>query len=317
VSNAPDLSVTKSDGGASASAGGTIAYTLTYSNSGSTGATGVVLTETVPANTTFNAGASTAGWSCSPNNNAGSTCTLTIGAVAAGSGNQTATFAVTVANPLPGGVTQIANTATIADDGTNGTDPTPANNSGSDTTPVSAATTLNPPIGVKALSASTPPNIEWRMVWINNQNSASINVQITDAIPAGTTYVAGSVTCTPQGTSSTTTCVFDSANNRIFWQGVIGADPGASSEATAANEVIITFRVTVGAAVSRVENQASALTDTNGNNSFTDEDPVTSVSASNRAVWNRAVVEIPTVSVTGLAALCLLLTAAGWFILRR
>src|SRR5207247_2310126 len=60
----------------------------------------------------------------------------TVGALAAGSGNQTATFTVTVGNPLPSGVTTINNTATIADDGTNGTDPTPGNNSGSDTTPV-------------------------------------------------------------------------------------------------------------------------------------------------------------------------------------
>src|SRR6185312_9401078 len=57
---APDFSLTKSDGGASVAPGGTVAYTLTYANSGNQGATGVVLTETVPANTTFNAGTSTA-----------------------------------------------------------------------------------------------------------------------------------------------------------------------------------------------------------------------------------------------------------------
>ncbi|MBI2213056.1 MAG: DUF11 domain-containing protein [Acidobacteria bacterium] len=136
-STPPDLSISKSDGGASIAPGGTVAYTLTYSNGGGA-ATGVVLTETVPANTTFNAGASTAGWVCVPDNNAGSTCTLVIGAVAA-SGGGSVTFAVTVATPLPGGVTQIANTATIADDGTNGTDPTPGNNTGSDTTPVTGA----------------------------------------------------------------------------------------------------------------------------------------------------------------------------------
>ncbi|MFL6194240.1 MAG: hypothetical protein ACJ75H_08720, partial [Thermoanaerobaculia bacterium] len=80
----PDLSIAKSDGGASVAPGGTVAYTLTYSNTGGLGAAGVVITETVPANTTFNAGASTAGWSCAPNNNAGSTCTLAVGGLAAG-----------------------------------------------------------------------------------------------------------------------------------------------------------------------------------------------------------------------------------------
>jgi uncharacterized repeat protein (TIGR01451 family) len=139
VTGAPDLSLTKSDGGTAVLPGGTISYTLTYANSGNRGATGVVLSETVPTYTTFNAGASTAGWVCTPNGNAGSACTLTIGGLSAGGGNQTATFAVTVDNPLLNGVTQIANTASIADDGANGADPTPGNNSGSDTTPVTGA----------------------------------------------------------------------------------------------------------------------------------------------------------------------------------
>jgi hypothetical protein len=59
-----------------------------------------------------------------------------VGSLAAASGDQTAAFAVTVDNPLPAGVTEIDNTASIADDGTHGADPTPADNSGSDTTPV-------------------------------------------------------------------------------------------------------------------------------------------------------------------------------------
>src|SRR6185503_10662687 len=115
VTAAPDLSMTKSDGGASVAPGGTVSYTLTYANGGNRGASGVVLTDTVPANTTFNVGASTAGWVCVPNNNAGSTCTLAIGPLAGASGNQSATFAVTVDASVPGGTTQISNTASIAD----------------------------------------------------------------------------------------------------------------------------------------------------------------------------------------------------------
>ena len=52
------MSLTKSDGGASVAPGGTVSYTLTYANGGNQGASGVVLTDVVPANTTFNAGAS-------------------------------------------------------------------------------------------------------------------------------------------------------------------------------------------------------------------------------------------------------------------
>ncbi len=139
----PDLIITKSDGGIISMPGDIVTYTLSYTNTGSQNATGVSITETVPANSSFNAGASSPGWSCLPNNNAGSTCTLTIGAVAGDGGAGSRTFAVTVDNPLPAGVTQIANTASIADDGTNGADPTPR---------ITRATTPRP----------SAPRLSWR-----------------------------------------------------------------------------------------------------------------------------------------------------------
>ena len=73
-----------------------------------------MVTETVPVNTTFDAAASDARWVC-----AAGTCTLAVGTVApAGFGS--GTFAVRVDSPLPAGVTELANTVTIADDGANG-----------------------------------------------------------------------------------------------------------------------------------------------------------------------------------------------------
>jgi uncharacterized repeat protein (TIGR01451 family) len=75
---------------------------------------------------------------------------------------------------------------------------------------------FDPPSGWKVLNAANLPELEWRMVWINSDNNAAINVQIIDLIPAGTTYVPASLACLPQGTSSTTTCNYDSINNRIF-----------------------------------------------------------------------------------------------------
>src|SRR3712207_8258775 len=49
VTAQPDLTITKSDGGANAAPGSTVAYTLNYANAGNQNATGVVVTETVPA----------------------------------------------------------------------------------------------------------------------------------------------------------------------------------------------------------------------------------------------------------------------------
>ena len=56
--------------------GTTAVYHITYANVGGTAATGVVITETVPAHTTFNAAASTLGWSCPNGSPAGTICTL-------------------------------------------------------------------------------------------------------------------------------------------------------------------------------------------------------------------------------------------------
>jgi len=206
----PDLSLAKSDGGASVAPGGTVAYTLSYSNVGNQGAAGVVLTETVPAHSAFNPGASTAGWSCTPNNSAGSTCTLAIGALAGGGGGGSATFAVTVVNPVAAGVVQIANTAAVADDGANGADPTPANNSAGDTTPVDAA----PDVAiVKEYAGPTPVPGEvftFALSYSNVGNQGATGVVLTETVPADTTFdAAGSSagwSCadnSPAGTSCT------------------------------------------------------------------------------------------------------------------
>ncbi|HEY6167229.1 MAG TPA: hypothetical protein VI454_04260, partial [Verrucomicrobiae bacterium] len=93
-----DLALTgKTDGVTSTTPGSTLTYAVAYSNPGRDAA-GVRLNETVPVGTTFNAGASDAGWSCSPNNNAGSTCTFAVGALASG-GSGSKNFAVTVISP--------------------------------------------------------------------------------------------------------------------------------------------------------------------------------------------------------------------------
>jgi uncharacterized repeat protein (TIGR01451 family) len=126
----PDLTLSKTDGGGTYLAGSTVVYTLTYANAGNQDATGVKIVETVPANTTFNAGSSTADWTLiGPN-----TYQLNIGSLAAGASPQNVQFAVTVNNPLPSGVFTTTNTATIDDDHANGTDPTPLNNTATDDT---------------------------------------------------------------------------------------------------------------------------------------------------------------------------------------
>ena len=59
---APDLQLTIDDGGISTMPDDTVVYTLDYTNVGDQDATGVVLTQNLPANTTFDLANSTAGW---------------------------------------------------------------------------------------------------------------------------------------------------------------------------------------------------------------------------------------------------------------
>ncbi len=127
VDNTVDLQLVKTQPGGVLILGDPITYTLAYSNVGNVAATGVVITETVPTDTTFVATGSTAGWSCADGSPAGTTCTLAVGTLNVGAGG-TATFIVATTPSLPTG-TMVTNTATIGDDGVSGADPTPPNNS--------------------------------------------------------------------------------------------------------------------------------------------------------------------------------------------
>ena len=129
----PDLVITKDDGVNIVSPGTLLVYAIRYDNVGDQDATGVEITETVPAETTFDAAASLPTvWSCSDGSTGGTPCTLTIGALAAGTGGNL-TFAVRILDPVAPGTTQIVNTVSIRDDGANGVDPTPGNNTDTDT----------------------------------------------------------------------------------------------------------------------------------------------------------------------------------------
>ena len=128
----PDLQLSKDDGGLAYTTGEVIVYDLTYTNTTLVDATGVMLSETVPANTTFSAADSSPGWVCSPSILPGATCTYAVGLVPGGGGGGTVSFAVLVDNTLLSPTT-IANTAEIGGDDP---DANPSNNTASDSTAV-------------------------------------------------------------------------------------------------------------------------------------------------------------------------------------
>src|SRR5579864_7291646 len=106
----PNLHLVKSFAGGSVLPGVVLPFTLTASNSGNQDVGAAVLTETVPALSTFDAGASDVRWSCAAAT-AGSSCTLDLGALPAGT-SQAVTFAVRAALALPPAAV-IANAACV------------------------------------------------------------------------------------------------------------------------------------------------------------------------------------------------------------
>jgi uncharacterized repeat protein (TIGR01451 family) len=303
-----DLSLTKTVDKAAPGIGQTVTFSLRLTNSGPNTATNVAVKDVLPAGLSFAGATASTGTSYDSN-----TGVWTIPSLASGS---SVTLGIRAIVDTVGLHTNTAEVIASDQFDPNST-PNNHNPNEDDQASVTLAAIFDPPSGHKVLNAANLPELEWRMVWINSGNNVAIDVQVTDPIPSGTTYVPNSLVCAPRGSSSTTTCTFDSANNRIFWQGFIGPDLGAADENAAHNEVIITFRVSVSPTVGFVSNQASSLTDTNGDGSFADETGPVSVSASNNADWYRPVSIAPLLSSAGLAAAVGLLLAIGAFGLRR
>jgi hypothetical protein len=134
MSAASALGVSLTEGNVTPQPGGVLPYTINYNNAGSvvggTGnnASGVVLTEAVPANTTADLANSTPGWTLtSSSGGAGSTYSFSVGALSAGVTGSVG-FSVDVNSTIPSGTTSLTNTVTITDaagDSSSGTRVTP------------------------------------------------------------------------------------------------------------------------------------------------------------------------------------------------
>ncbi len=117
------------------------------------------------------------------------------------------------------------------------------------------------------------PVIQWRQVWINDSNTEALAAHIVDPLDPRTEYIENSLSCEARGISHTDVCRYDAAQHRIEWWGTIGADPGAKDEASAQNEVVITYRVRVtDPTMTSVQNQANLYWDANGDHKVDPQD---------------------------------------------
>jgi uncharacterized repeat protein (TIGR01451 family) len=143
---AADLSVTKTDSPDPVTTGNDLIYTVTVTNNGPDPATSVIVTDNLPAETTFVSCSSTGGGVCG---GSGNNRTVTFELLPSGA-SETITFVANVNCSVADG-TVISNTATVS---SSTPDPNPNNNSSTATT-----TASNPPPTITDASAN--PSVLW------------------------------------------------------------------------------------------------------------------------------------------------------------
>lgn len=188
-----DLSITKT-GPATATTNSTITYTITVTNGGSNTASTVQLDDILPPGTTFVSLTPAAGWNCvTPAVGANGTVTCTIPLMDPGSD----VFTLIINSPSTPGT--VSNTATVTSPSENA----PGNESSTQNTIVSNVADL-------AITKTAPASVEsggqleFTITVTNNGPDTATNVDVTDILPAGVTFVSATPT---QGSCSGTTTV--------------------------------------------------------------------------------------------------------------
>jgi uncharacterized repeat protein (TIGR01451 family) len=195
-----NLSITKT-ATATAAQGTSVTYNISLTNNGPNPATSVSLTDALPANTTFVSTAQNSGpaFICTnPSVGTNGTVTCTNASMASGA---TATFTITANVSASAPLGLLNNTANAT---TTSTDPSTPNTSTAGTT----ITPGNADVSVVKTAAPGPygtgNNLTYTIAVSNAGPTAAANVTVTDAIPAGTTFVSATPT---QGSCSGTTTV--------------------------------------------------------------------------------------------------------------
>ena len=256
TTSSADLSI-KKVGPATATAGGTISWTLTAANGGPDTASDVSFVDQLPSGTTFVSLAQNNGpapINCStptPGQNGQVNCGFT--SLASGDSAQF-TLTANVAASIPNG-SMISNTATIALSGN--ADPNTANNSQTATTTINTSAD----VGVTKTDSSDPVtagnNLTYTITVNNAGPSNAASVSLSDTLPAGTTFVSlsspGGWSCTVPavGAGGTVSCSNPSLGlvNAVFTL-----------------TVAVAPSVTGGTVLSNTATASSATTDPNSGN---------------------------------------------------
>jgi uncharacterized repeat protein (TIGR01451 family) len=193
----PDVGITKTDGVATAVPGGAVVYTITASNASAAPATGVTVADSFPAILACT-------WSCA--GAGGGTCAAsgsadigdTVNLPAGASVTYTASCAISAAASG-----SLANTATVTEPA-GVTDPTPGNNSDTDTDTLAASADLAITKTDGVTTATPGGSVTYTITASNAGPSDATGATVADSFPASLTCTwscagAGGGTCTASG----------------------------------------------------------------------------------------------------------------------
>ncbi|MEK7748330.1 MAG: SpaA isopeptide-forming pilin-related protein, partial [Nitrospirota bacterium] len=181
VTAKPILNITKAVDKTTALPGDTLVYTLNFSNTGNADASGVVISDKLPAKTTFVSASAPGVYTNSTVN----TVSWNIGAVAAGA-TGFVTFTVKLDAVFPNGTTTVTNSAVMA------SAELPTVPSNPVTTDVTAAPIMKITKAVDKTTAMPGDTLVYTLHFSNTGNANASGVVISDKLPAKTTFVSAS-----------------------------------------------------------------------------------------------------------------------------
>ena len=230
-----DLSLTKVASTPSVDAGGSLLYTLTFTNNGPSAAVNVVLADQLSVDLTPGTPSVSYG-SCDPVVAGAVRCT--VASLAAGA-TVTVQIPVTVASLATPGT--LVNSASVSSDTPEYTGPGNRPNTASASTTITASASLSLTKVADLSSFVAGSTVSWTITVTNAGPSAAQSVSITDAIPAGVTGVSAAI--------SVGSCVSATCDISVL-------DAGASATMTLTGTLAASFAAT------KLTNSASATSPT-------------------------------------------------------
>ena len=187
ITRRADLAVSKDDAVDPIRAGSLLTYTVHVTNTGPSSASNVIVTDTLPAGTSYVS--STVPCASAP----GNVRLCSVGALAAGA---MTSFQIVVMVPSNANAGVMVNQVAV---GSLAVDPDPSDNSDAETTIITTEAALSMDKSVSHATRAPGDVITYTLQVTNIGPSDAVGVQVTDVLPAGVTYVSDDAGCDTSG----------------------------------------------------------------------------------------------------------------------